>query len=508
MQATAKASTSQSTLAARRLGLSSPRSTTKTAGRFPARCSSRGKNGIESPSFFNDSGEHAVENLYYCENGRFRQFIAPGDYDVIISRGPEYDAIFTEISVPAGGEAALTGTLRRVVDTTGYVSTEYHSHSSPSGDNTSSQFGRVLNLLCEHIEFAPCTEHNRIDEYVPHLQRLGVEHLMATCPGMELTGGPLPVNHQNAFPLKRAPHTQDGGAPVTDVNPVVQIERLAMWDDGADKLVQENHPNLMQILGDRDLNGEPDEGFREMFGFMDVVEVHPLHWILSSQPQAPDQPGRNNTIFNWMQLLNLGYRIPGVVNTDAHYNFHGSGWLRNYVVSSTDDPAEIGVAEMVTNSERGRLVMTTGPFMEVAFYPGAEEEAETSAGPGEDAAAVEGRGELHVRVQCPNWFDVDRVQVFVNGRPVESLNFRRRTHAEDFSNGVVRFEKLIPIELEQDAHLIVAAAGEQSRLGPTMGPDHENDMPIAVSNPIFVNVDGGGFTPNRDALDAELPIEE
>ena len=112
----------------------------------------------------------------------------------------------------------------------------------------------MLNLLCEHIEFAPCTEHNRIDTYVPHLKRLRHRATMATCTGMELTGGPLPVNHQNAFPLhpsSRARRT--AAAPVTDTDPVVQIERLALWDNKSDKLVQMNHPNLPQILGDRDL---------------------------------------------------------------------------------------------------------------------------------------------------------------------------------------------------------------------------------------------------------------
>jgi hypothetical protein len=94
--------------------------------------------------------------------------------------------------------------LVRTVKTDGWISTDSHSHSSPSGNNTSSQLGRVLNLLCEHIEFAACTEHNRLSTYDPHLRRLGAEKQMATCVGVELTGRPLPLNHQNAFPLLRS----------------------------------------------------------------------------------------------------------------------------------------------------------------------------------------------------------------------------------------------------------------------------------------------------------------
>lgn len=294
--------------------------------------------------------------MYYSHNGQFRQEIFPGEYDVVISYGPEYDAVFTSIKVERGKETPLAAKLVRVVDSKGWVSSDFHSHSSPSGDNVSSQFGRVQNLLCEHIEFAPCTEHNRISTYIPHLKRMGVEHLMATCSGMELTGSLLPVNHQNAFPLVERPHTQDGGGPVVDnANPVAQIERLALWDDGSDKLVQMNHPNLVQILGDRDTDGKADTGFEKMFGFVDVMEVHPPHEIFTPPASLEDALKKPNTIVNWMQMLNLGYRIPGVVNTDAHYNFHGSGFLRNYIKSPTDDPAKIATMDMVHASDAGRL---------------------------------------------------------------------------------------------------------------------------------------------------------
>ncbi|MEX2027826.1 MAG: hypothetical protein WEH44_10995, partial [Pirellulaceae bacterium] len=232
---------------------------------------SKDKN-VPDPDFGPDTAAGSVKNLVYTASGTFRQEIAPGIYEAIVSYGPEYDIAVSEVTVEAGKEATLSAKLVRSVNTAGWVSSDFHSHSSPSGDNTSSQFGRVLNLLGEHIEFAPCTEHNRIDTYVPHLKLLKAEGLMATCTGLELTGGPLPVNHQNAFPLEYKPRTQDGGAPVTDENPLVQIERLALWDNESEKLMQMNHPNLPQILGDKDLDGVGDDGFEGMFAFVDVIE--------------------------------------------------------------------------------------------------------------------------------------------------------------------------------------------------------------------------------------------
>ncbi len=455
----------------------------------------------KSPDFGPDSAAYAVKNVVYCANGKFEQALDAGTYQVIVSHGPEYDALVSEIELQPGQLVPLRASLPRTVQTKGWVSADFHSHSSPSGDNVSLQLGRVLNLLAEHIEFAPCTEHNRIDTYEDDLVLLGATRALATCSGMELTGSPLPINHQNAFPLHRHEHEQDGGGPDTDADPVTQIERLALWDNAAAKVVQSNHPNIPQILGDLDLDGQPDEGFRGMLGWMDVIEVHPPQLIFSV-PAADVSPTDkfDNRIFGWLQLLNLGYRIPGVVNTDSHYNFHGSGWLRNYLASSSDDPAEISIEEMIHASEHGHLIMTTGPFLETELRI-VRDGKPARYGVGEDVQLTRGPANLWIRVQCPNWFDVNRVQVFANGRPVEQLNFTRQSHPELFASGNVRFEMeaMLP-DFEADTHVIVATIGEGLKLGPVMGPERGELPPVAVTNPIFLDSDGDGFEPNGDDL--------
>ena len=455
---------------------------------------------VGDPNFGPDTKSFGVKNAQYTANGRFRTAITPGEYNVIVSRGNEYDADFQTITVEQGKVTELTSKLTRSVSTPGWVSADFHSHSSPSGDNTSDQRGRVLNLLAEHIEFAPCTEHNRISSYSPHLRFLDAEELMATCTGMELTGNPLPVNHQNTFPLHHHPHTQDGGGPTTLTNPVAQIERLAMWDDGSDKLVQENHPNLEQIWADQDLDGSKDEGFEKMFSFMDVIEVHPPADLFTQPGTTTGQ--YDNVIQSWLRMLNNGYRIPGVVNADAHYNFHGSGWLRNYIKSSSDKPSEIDTMEMVHESEHGHLVMTNGPYLTVEAKAG-----DASAIAGDDLVASDGKVTLEVEVQCPNWFDINRVTVFINGRPSKDHNFTRRTTPGKFGSGTSKFKQTIEVSLDGDAHLIVGTIGEDLKLGPVMGPQHGDDVPVAFCNPIFVDVDGGGFKPNEDMLGLPFPYK-
>ncbi len=131
-----------------------------------------GRDGTGNPNFGPDSATSTVcAAVYYTEDGKFRIPLAPGKYDVIVSHGPEYDAVFTSIDVARGKETPLATNLKRTVDTQGWVSADFHSHSSPSGDNTCSQSGRVLNLFGRAHRVCPCTElYNRITVYDPHLE--------------------------------------------------------------------------------------------------------------------------------------------------------------------------------------------------------------------------------------------------------------------------------------------------------------------------------------------------
>ena len=533
----------------------------------------------EDPNYGLSSARTFVENLVYSVHGAFHCPLDPGKYEIYFSRGPEYDAVRREIQISKGQIESVSVQLDRVVDTRGWVSTDFHSHSSPSGDNTSDQYGRVENLLCEHIEFAPCTEHNRVSSYSPHLQVMGLNHLMATCTGMELTGSPTPVNHQNAFPLHHHPHTQNGGGPRSSYNPALQIERLAMWDQGSEKAVQMNHPNLHQIYGDLDTDGVADEGFRSMLKWTDMVEVHPLAVIFRDVVNDPPTGRRKRiTIHQWMQLLNQGYQIPGVINTDSHYNHHGSGWRRNWVACSTDDPSQISTEEMVKQTEAGHIVMSNGPFLSVkassitggAKSKGASTEgtgtkgASTASGdkarvgnpetgdpttvtpatknpatknpatenpvtenpvtenpvtenpvtvhshseaiPGDSLLARSGKLNLQIQIQCPNWLEVNRVQVFINGRPEENLTFTARENQDYFgaADNAIKFEAELPVSLEQDSHIIVAAIGEGLTMEKVMGTRFGKIPPTAVSNPIYVDVDGDGFQPSGDQLGLPL----
>ena len=131
---------------------------------------------------------HGCVDQWHSAVGDFRVPLPAGSYEVVITRGPEFSHHREEMTLSAGEEKAISATLERQVDTSGWISADYHNHSTPSGDNTCGTNDRLINLAAEHIEFAPTTEHNRLYDWEPHISELGLTPFLKTIPGMELTG--------------------------------------------------------------------------------------------------------------------------------------------------------------------------------------------------------------------------------------------------------------------------------------------------------------------------------
>jgi len=90
----------------------------------------------------------------------------------------------------------------------------------------------------------------------------------------------------------------------------------------------------------------------------------------------------------------------------------------------------------------------------------------------------------------------NHVQLFLDGRTVEGFNFTRTSRPSMFSRDIVRFDQDLPLEMDDDTHVIVAIMDGNSLLpGPVTGPRHQDKQPVAICNPIFVDVDGNGFQP-------------
>lgn len=449
---------------------------------------------------------HGCVDQWHSETGDFEVALPPGEYRIVITRGPEFDSITQDIVLPAGESVALSGVLVRSVKTPGWVSTDFHNHSTPSGDNTCGTEDRLINLAAEQIEFAPTTEHNRLYDWEPLIAALELDGVLSTVPGMELTGRGA---HFNTFPLKPDPTKQDGGAPVWQKDP--RLNAIVLRDYQGmepDRWVHVNHPDMSENFIDRNGDGRPDGGYAFLGNLLDGLESQNYRAsnILSGAPfnigKAKTGLGKQVSYhreFIWLQLLNQGLTVWGIGVADAHHVYgNGVGSWRTYIPSATDDPAEIDWREMSRNAKAGRMILSSGPYLEVETGSG------IIAG-GHDR--VSGKLDLKVKVQCANWLDIDRVQVLVNGKQDERYNYTRADNADMFQDGVVKFDHTLELDLSEDAHLIVVAMGENETLQRGFGTSTQASIePCAYNNPIYVDVDGGGFEPNYDTLGFDLPV--
>ncbi len=467
---------------------------------IPCKAQFIGANGTKVPNLGPQNRAAGCVDQYHSANGQFRQPLPPGDYEVIVTRGIEFGHLRQTVKLTAGQTATVKGVLKRLVDTRGWVSADYHNHSTPSGDNTCGTDDRLINLAAEGVEFAPTTEHNRFYDWRPHIVRLGLTNFLQTVSGIELTGS---AAHFNSFPFEPVPFTQDNGAPVWNADPRITAATLRDFQKPEPaRWIQINHPDMVANFTDRDGDGRADGGFIGLPLMIDGVETenYSASSILSGAPYtvAKDTKTGRDAVryqreFVWLQLLNKGHRYVGMAVCDAHSIYgNGVGGWRMYMPSASDEPAKVDWRENVRHAKEGRSYLTTGPFLQV--------QTEDGTLPGGTVRAT-GGVKLKVRVQCTDWIDIDRVQVLVNGRAEPKLNFTRASHPDWFANGVVKFDRVIDVPLSEDAHLIVVAAGENFDLKTGYGTSAQAKLkPIAYHNPIWADVDGGGFKPNGDTL--------
>ena len=223
---------------------------------------------------------------------------------------------------------------------------------------------------------------------------------------------------------------------------------------------------------------------------------------------------------DWLRMLNYGVFKVGVGGSDIHgISNYEVGCLRNYVKSPTDDPVAVDLPALTRTYRKGQSFTTYGPFIDFEI---------NGMGPGETAALGEGKKlELKLRVQSPLWFDVSRVEIIRNG--VMEHVFDAEAVGEEFrievpNDGIVNVEATLDVAPGEDSWYVVFAMGVQGRsMAPVYGsaelppvylgdlfqsvfgslpidlptymtfpkvPVYYPQLPYAVTNPIFVDVDG------------------
>jgi hypothetical protein len=171
--------------------------------------------------------------------------LPPGDYMVYASRGLEYTIDSQSITVASGDITNVSLAIERVVDTSGYISMDFHVHSGKSFDSSLPLVDRVASYLAEGVEVMVSTDHDYITDYAPIIDNLELGAEINSIIGNELTGGiPVPadptqdgtvfpegIGHWNAWPLTVITNNRRNGAPPDEfITPGTAIDRLRGMD--------------------------------------------------------------------------------------------------------------------------------------------------------------------------------------------------------------------------------------------------------------------------------------
>lgn len=425
-------------------------------------------------------GEQRVLDIRTTDRPGERE-LPPGDYGVSVSRGYEYEPYQGTLSIQAGQTTRLDVALAQVVDTSGYLSFDAHMHAAPSPDGELSIAERILAAAVEGLEVTVATDHEYIGTWAAGAVQTGLGRWVATVAGEEVTAS-LP-EHVNIYPVPLRP-ARPRGDPIDWYGMDLPGIFAAARARGA-ALVQLNHPRedcgwMCLIRYDR-LRGEAALADPTLLGFpagaalwsfdFDVFEYMNGHDDVFLRPDDPDGTGK---LDDWLSFLNLGHRITAVGNTDAH------GWRmgspRSYFASSTDSPADFDEAGFVRAVREGRVLVSAGAFARVT--------ADGSAEPGDTVVDTDGTVDLAVQIEALPGIDVTHFKVLVNCD--EAL-----TVATTDPHGLVKYDGVVAVPVEQDAHLVVLGFGAQAQpRGLYLGPSPR--VPRFTTNAIYVDAGGDG----------------
>lgn len=396
-------------------------------------------------------------------DGVTRITVPAGRYRVVASRGFEYE--IDEVEVTADGESAVELTIEKVVDTTGWVSSDFHIHALRSPDSDVDYPTRARQALTENLDVPMITEHVQIGSVQSVADALGFGAEVLSPSAQEVTT--FQYGHFNAFPMLERPEEFNRGAVFPyDKTPAELFAAIRSQSDG-DEIIQVNHPR--------------GGGFGAYFSWAEYdastgTAGNPgwdMNWDAIEVFNGGCGGGSGAETFrDWVSFTNLGARKVLGSGGDSHRENDPIGLPRNWI--HVDKAAVAADPQTLVAAVRARrVVVSCGPFVTVA--------ASSGEGLGELAAVAEdGSVTFAVQVQAPGWIDLVEVRLLRNGDAVDAAQITQ-------TSGGVRWEGTFTDTPQDDAWYAVEVVGAGSIL-----PVHKNGPPYAATNAIEVDADGDG----------------
>ena len=472
-----------------------------------------------------DTRRYLEAHAFAGADGRVELTVPPGEWEVWVSRGPEFTVERRRVQVSPKSSGQIAAQLRRVLDTAGWIAGDFHVHADPSLDSSLPLEERVLSAAAGGLELLTSTDHNFVTNYAPHIERLGLQDHLTSIVGLELTT--LEAGHFNGFPLKydvgqitkgafewsqRTPdelfdairqrgaygpeqtivqvnHPRDsilGYFEQHNFNPLTaQVDELAAFDFG----------NLVAPSGEAFYTPEGESTFSLDFDAMELfnggvvaqvrsaarpTSIEGLNIPAETLAELPTEPGTvlceadgdvayPGAVDDWFNLLNLGRRVTGTGNSDSH-DSEDIGVPRTYLRLGVDSPRDVDGRAVVQAFQDHAALVTNGPFVDVSVDGrpiGAEVRTEAST------------VQLKVDVQVAPWLDARRGRITANGVTVEAFTFETQDG---------RFTRTFTLPVPKDTWFVVEVEGD-TNLFPvappiTIPPSQIDDALVSIGGPL------------------------
>jgi len=395
-----------------------------------------------------------------------------GTYLATASRGPEYTIDEKVVEIVKEENRDLAFVIDRVVDTPGLIALDPHVHTTMS-DGSVSVAERIKSVVAEGIEVMAATDHNVVTDYGAALKKLRLDGALTVLPGSEVTVSE--VIHYNTYPMLIRPDEPGNGAIVASGDAAGPLFKASREKNPA-ALIQVNHPRAGDLGYFNNFNLEQASAATALAALdtgFDVLEVMNGPYFYSSNETA---------IRDWFHLLNRGYLFPIVGSSDAHgIDRSEPGYSRTYVYYPDDGPAPLDTEALLRSVRQGRSFATNGPIID--FRVNGE------SVPGDLCPAQNGRVDIRIGVKSAPWVAVDEVRLVLNGE-------RRMIFPVHTPKGeVAKFEQQLSLTLQRDTFLCVEALGRTTLFPVLQNPARNGSirggtLPFAITNPVFVDVDG------------------
>jgi hypothetical protein len=415
--------------------------------------------------------------------------IAPGKYRLTFTRGPEYGAETAEVTLAAGALRSVSTALRRIVDTSGYVATDFHQHTILSVDAPVGMRDRILGNAAEAVEVAVVSEHNVVADLAPLVRELGMSRFVVSLPGDELTtdASKTPWGHVNVYPLAADASKTRGGAPrVRDRLAHEVLEEVRSFP-GPRSVIQVNHPRsgangyFDQLAFDRAKGVGAGAGYDAGF---DALEV----W------NGRDVDARTKVLEDLLALLRTGHPVTPIADTDTHGIVgQEAGLPRTYVRVAKDDALDAWDASRTedlvrTVREKRDVVLTNGPFMRVTA---------NGAGIGGIATARGGIVDVKVHVSSAPFAAVDHAELRLAGSGKVLTPASVAVTPKKDASGALEADLTFTVRATADDAFVVIVSGARPMRPMFSGEDREI-VPWAMSGAIWIDANGDGKSLARE----------